>query len=412
LKSLLASARDVIRMSLAWRGHMMSLLVGWLTMFVIGTDLFVISPLLPKLAEQYGVSPALVGLSVTAFSLSYIISAPLSGHVADQFGQSRVLTVGLIVFAAGNLATAAASGLFWLLAARLVAGAGAAAVSPTVYTLVASAAAPERRASWMAFIVSGVLVSLALGAPIGGWLGAALGWRNVFIALAAASLFVVLPNRWVWPRRLGVLPGVPRSLVALSAVTIARRITPMVLWSTGLYGMYTYLGVGLAAAGHSTENIARAIMMYGAGAIAGVLLGGQLTDRFGTKRMSAIALLGLSVCFVLLQLAVHAGVLVWLVLGITSVVAQLFFPAQQTGLANDFPQQRTSMMAWNNSALFFGISLGSLFGGQTFALAGFGADLMLAAALSLVAAMIVLLFVPTAAGLEAEVSGIGGRTQR
>jgi DHA1 family purine base/nucleoside efflux pump-like MFS transporter len=85
---------------------------------------------------------------------------------------------------------------------------------------------------------------------------------------------------------------------------------------------------------------------------------------------------------------------------LTSVVAQLFFPAQQVGIANDFPARRASMMAWNNSALFFGISLGSLFGGQAVAFAGFEANLLLSAAIALIGSMVVGLVVPTPPGVH------------
>src|ERR1700693_4556126 len=98
------------------------LAVGWLTMFVVGTDLFVVSPLLPMIAAEYRVSPAVVGLCVTVFSLSYMVSAPLFGHVADRIGRRRMLLCCLAAFAAANLLTAAAASLIWLLAGRMVAG--------------------------------------------------------------------------------------------------------------------------------------------------------------------------------------------------------------------------------------------------------------------------------------------------
>ena len=53
------------------------LAVAWLTMFLVGTELFVFSPLLPVLAADYHVAPSLAGLSVTMFSLAYMVSAPL-----------------------------------------------------------------------------------------------------------------------------------------------------------------------------------------------------------------------------------------------------------------------------------------------------------------------------------------------
>jgi predicted MFS family arabinose efflux permease len=72
-------------------------------------------------------------------------------------------------------------------------------------------------------------------------------------------------------------------------------------------------------------------------------------------------------------------VLVDCALALTSLVAQLFFPAQQISLANDFPAVRTTILAWNNSALFLGISLGSLIGGQAISASGFDGNLMASA---------------------------------
>ena len=62
------------------------------------------------------------------------------GQLADRIGRRRVLIFCLGAFAAGNLLTAAAGNLAWLLAARLLAGAVAAGVSPSAYALVAGIA--------------------------------------------------------------------------------------------------------------------------------------------------------------------------------------------------------------------------------------------------------------------------------
>jgi len=369
-------------------GPLGSLMVGWLTMFVVGTDLFVVSPLLPMIAADYRVSTAVAGLCVTVFSLTYMASAPLFGHVADRIGRRRMLVCGLAAFAAANLLTAAATSVIWLITARVAAGAAAASVTPSVYALVGGAAPPDRRATWMALVVSGLLLSLAIGAPIGAWAGASIGWGPVFAVLAGLSLCLVWPNFAIWPRDRGAAEGGGPSIDSLPAALVARRLMPMVIWSTGLYGMYTYLGAGLAGAGFSTDQIARAILFYGGGAIAGVLLGGRLADRLGAKVMAAASFLGLAACFLLLQFAVHAGILVDLALALTSAVAQLFFPAQQAGLANDFPARRATVLAWNNSALFLGISLGSLVGGQAVALAGLEANLVISAGIALAGGII------------------------
>jgi predicted MFS family arabinose efflux permease len=88
-------------------------------------------------------------------------------------------------------------------------------------------------------------------------------------------------------------------------------------------------------------------------------------------------------------------------LGVSSAVAQLFFPAQQAGLANDFPDQRGTALAWNNSALFFGILLGSLVGGEAVAVGNFGADLTISASIVLIGCIINGFAVPGPATLRA-----------
>jgi len=55
------------------------LLTAFLSLLVVGTDLFVVSPLLPAIADDYGVSAGAAGASVTAFSLAYMLAAPAVG---------------------------------------------------------------------------------------------------------------------------------------------------------------------------------------------------------------------------------------------------------------------------------------------------------------------------------------------
>jgi predicted MFS family arabinose efflux permease len=373
-----------IRKSSATAGAFAQLAVAWVTMFVVGSDLFVVSPLLPLMSADYAVPPAAAGLSVTVFAVTYMLSAPALGHLADRVGRGRVLTCCLYAFGAANLLTAIAGDFTWLLATRIVAGAAAAGVSPSIYALTGSSAPPERRATRLAIVVSGLLMSLSLGTPIGLLSAVSLGWPVVFAALAALSLVLAWANNSVWhdPRaaKRRAAPG-----DRLTATVLAVQLAPTVLWSTALYAMYTYLGEGLSASGYSTEQIAEVILFYGCGAIAGSLIGGRIADRLGARLTISIGLSGLSSSLLLLLVALHLGMIVNCAFGLASLSAQMFFPAQQLRLADQFPGSRAVMLAWNNSALFLGISLGSLIGGRAVALGGFDTDLTIAAAIAIVA---------------------------
>ncbi|HBK05144.1 MAG TPA: MFS transporter [Acetobacteraceae bacterium] len=356
-------------MSAPWR-----LACGWITLFVVGTDLFIISPLLPRIATQWGLSVGMAGLSVTVFSLTYLIGAPLFGQLADRFGRRRTLVGCLLGFVAANLLTAAAPSFGWLLAVRVAAGAAASGVAPLIYAGVGEAAPPARRATWMAIAVSGLLLALSVGAPTGTIIASYLGWRAPFVVLGLLSLGLAAANRLIWPadpRRTGQA-GAP--LPALNLPLVVRRLFPTVLWATALYGVYTYLGTWLTLGGSSAAEIARAIGYYGVGALGGTLLGGQLADRFGTTRTMLLSVVGLAAGLAAFSVGVGSGWAVDILLLVMSAFAQFYFPAQQSGLARDFPERRALMLALNNSALFLGISLGSLIGGEAMALSGFNAN--------------------------------------
>jgi predicted MFS family arabinose efflux permease len=224
------------------------LTVGWLTMFVIGSDLFVLSPLLPLIAADFTSSAAVTGLSVTLFSVTYMLSAPFLGQLGDRIGHGRVLTYSLCAFGLANLLTAAAGNLTWLLGMRVFAGAAAAGVSPSVYALVGGGAPSNRRATWLSIVVSGLLMSLAFGASFGGLIGAAFGWPTVFAAIGSLSLLLVWANNRVWRKDDNANVPAPPPW-PLSAAAVALRLAPTVVWSTAVYAMYTYLGSGLIVSG-------------------------------------------------------------------------------------------------------------------------------------------------------------------
>ena len=81
-------------------------------------------------------------------------------------------------------------------------------------------------------------------------------------------------------------------------------------------------------------------------------------------------------------------------LGLTAAVARLFFPAQQAGLATDFTSCRATALAWNNSALFLGITLGSILGAQAIAISGIDANLTVSAGIALIGCVLNTLIVP------------------
>jgi predicted MFS family arabinose efflux permease len=114
-------------------------------------------------------------------------------------------------------------------------------------------------------------------------------------------------------------------------------------------------------------------------AFAGALLGGHMVYWLGPSATVSISLAGTCLSFMALWLAMHNSILVDAAFAMTSLVAQIFFPAQQSLLLRRFPTRYATVLSCNNSALFIGIALGSIIGGQVLAIGGFTAILPISA---------------------------------
>ncbi|GAA4232047.1 MFS transporter [Actinomadura meridiana] len=347
---------------------------AFVTLLTIGTDLFVVSPLLPSIAGQYGVSVGAAGNAVTFFSVAYLVAAPCVGMVADRVGRRFVLVAGLALFAAANVLTGAAPSFGVLLGARVLAGVGAAAVTPSTQALVGQVAPADRRGTWMSVAVAGFLISLTTGAPTGTALASAFSWRVTFVALGGLALVLVVVNAVSWPRRAGAVTGEGPVADRVRVLTKIRAVSVTGLWAFAVYALYTYLGTALrTVAGLSTGLVAVALVLFGLGAVVGSLFGGRLADRFGARRMSTISLVLLAVFQLVVDLMFHApkGVLV-VVLGAFALSAYPCLPAFQARLVEAFPGQVGSVFAWNSCFMYLGTSLGAAAGGALMSSAGFG----------------------------------------
>ena len=355
---------------------MISRAAGWLTLFLIGTDLFVMSPLLPSITHELGVPAADGGWAVTTFAAAYLVGGPSFGSLADRTSRSRVLGIGLAVFALANLATALAGSFPVLLAVRALAGLAASGVTPSVYALVGSAAPPAKRATWLAVVTSGLLTALITGAPAGTLMAEVVGWRGVFVVMAIASVLIL---GFIWasavrPRRSTAAVGAPgpppqpAATAAPPSVTTPvstplrlRAVSVTTLWALAVYGIYTYLGTILTNIAHLTSwLLAAALACFGLGAIAGNLAGGRLTDRWGGRTVSIVSLSALAVLDTVLGLTLDAPTAVLLlVLAAVALAAYPYFSAQQARLIAYQPAGSGLLIAWNNSAMYAGILIGS-----------------------------------------------------
>lgn len=152
---------------------------------VAATVTALVSPLLATLTRTYGVSPAEIGLVVTAAAAPGIALIPVGGTLADRYGRKPVLITGLLVFGAAGGALAFVRDFPTVLALRAVQGVGFAWVIPVVITSLRDLfdGDGEATAQGLRFAVSGV--SQTVFSALAGVL-VVLGWRYPFLVFAGA----------------------------------------------------------------------------------------------------------------------------------------------------------------------------------------------------------------------------------
>ncbi|MDF0529368.1 MFS transporter [Tsukamurella sp. 8F] len=371
----------------------------YVVFFLMGAEMYLVSPLLPEISHAFGASTAQAATVVTAYVVVYAVAGPPLGLLADRYPRKRSAIAGAVVFLIGNAGCAAAPSLGALVAARGVTGLGAALAAPAIWAYLAERTATHQRGRAISLGASVYSLGQVLGVPLGALLADAGGWQapflgvSILMALATVTLAGRLESTPVaaTPRGAGALVRPWRS------PHIRLGLVSTFLLQAGRLGAYTYIGALFAERfGLPLSALGLVGLLVGAGSMAGSLVAGTTLDRLtrigvrGTWVSVASALLFIP-CAAVASMSHHLPIAL-VALALWCVFGGGFYSSQQTHLASADPTQRASVVAWNNSMMNAGIAVGTTVlgataaGGPTFAAITclFGLGAAVAAAIPLI----------------------------
>lgn len=155
---------------------------------------------LPTLATSFEATMAEVQWVVISYLLAVTSLIVGAGRLGDIIGRTRLLLMGIGLFAAASLACAVAPSLWVLISARAVQGLGAAVMMALTIAMVGDLVPKDRTGSAMGLLGTVSAVGTALGPSLGGVLIAAFGWQAVFAVMAAIGGITLLIGRVLIPR--------------------------------------------------------------------------------------------------------------------------------------------------------------------------------------------------------------------
>lgn len=404
---------------------------GWLVALAAGalafyTDDYVIAGVIPEIAADLGVTVAVAGQLVTVFSVTVAVAAPLAAVLLARLPRRTVLTAAAVVFTLANAVAAVAPNFGALLGLRVVAALAAASATPTLFSTAAQLAPPERIGRSVAAVALGVTGAIALGVPLGTWVGGAFGWRATFTVMAVAGALVAVGFARAVPARTGTgeVLSVRAQLGILLRPALSLGLMANLVLMMGSMLLLTYLAPFTGAlAGTGTAGRGALFAVSGAAGMVGIWAGGLATDRWGADRA---LLLGVST-FVLAMGALTAlwplrpvptAVLVPLV-ALWGGAAFWNSPAVQARLHTLAGPASAQALALNTSGTYLGVAAGGAFGGLVLSVGGLGPLPVVAGAAGLVAVGLFALAAssgpaptaPTAPSAPVSAPGRGGRAE-
>lgn len=161
--------------------------------FMIGLSGGFTAVLGPAFVADLGIDYSNATWISLTLAMSTAACAPILGKLGDVFGRRKTLLTGILIFTLGNICTAIAPSLPFMLGARFVVGIGTAAITPIVMAYIVTEYPQEEMGKAFGLymlISSGAVV---IGPTLGGIIMNAAGWRAmmwVAVAICAAVLAI------------------------------------------------------------------------------------------------------------------------------------------------------------------------------------------------------------------------------
>lgn len=307
--------------------------------FFDSIDLGSLTFLLGSIRMEFGLSAAQAGFLSSMSFLGMFFGAAISGIAADAFGRRTVFQVSMIFWGLGSLWCYYAPDPTTLGYARLLLGFGMGMEFPVALAIVSEFVPTAKRGRYLAILEGFWPIGFIAAGLLSWYFLSYFSWREMFLAQAIPALFLFVVRffvpespRWLADRGRkaeaeAVMSKIEASVLArLPAGTelaapkplpeVARgerRFSFFELWSEdyagrtvmiwlvwffallGFYGLTTWLGALLQAAGYTDVTSTAYIVLIALAGIPGFITAAWLVDAWGRKGTCALMLIGSAV---------------------------------------------------------------------------------------------------------------------
>jgi len=352
------------------------ILILGLAGFVVMADNWVVSPILPAIADNLGQEVTRAGLLITAYMLPFGLFQLVFGPLADRYGKRQVLSGTMLLFTAATALCAIAFGFTDLTVYRALTGVFAAAVMPVSLALIGDMVPlPKRQAAIGTFMAISFL-GQGLSMAIGGTTAYFLSWRGVFgiysvLAAVSTTLLFVSGRHYPTAKNPGSSFFAPYGRLLKTSASL-RLYLIVLLEGILIIGSFSYLGAYISKT-YQYNYFYIGLIMTAFGIAA--MIGGRMSGKLGSSvQQKNLVVSGLTIAFVANVVLYFLGYqLGFLILAVTLLGFGLML-AHSTLLtiATEFAAQaRGAAMSLAAFCFMGGGGVGTAIGGKIIEAAGF-----------------------------------------
>ncbi|MBE9888022.1 MFS transporter [Enterococcus durans] len=350
----------------------LTLLALVINAFAIGSTEFISVGLMPLIVNSFHVTLAQAGLTVSLYAIGVTIGAPLLTVLTGKWNRKYLMIVIMLLFIIGNLVAAFALSFSMLLGGRIISALAHGLFMSVSSVIAADVVEPNKRASAIAIMFTGLTVATVTGVPLGTFIGQQTNWHFTFIFIAIIGALGLVANLFLIPKHLPI-PGVVdlRGIIRIfKNKFLLGSFIVTALGYGGTFSAYTYLTPILEdKIGYSAHAVVLLLVVYGIMVAIGNTIGGHFSNKQPLKSLSLMfGLLSLSLVFLFVAILSNQlilATLATLVLGLFSFMNVPGLQLYVVQLAEEYtPKDITLASAFNISAFNIGIAFGSFVGAQ------------------------------------------------
>ncbi|GEN29203.1 MFS transporter [Halovibrio variabilis] len=258
----------------------LALLALAISAFAIGTTEFVTTGLLQDIASDLNVTIPQAGYLTSGYAMGVVVSAPVLTILLTRFNRKYTLLFLIFLFIIGSIVSALAVNFQQLLVGRVLSAFCHGAFFGIGAVVATKVAAPNKKASAMALMFTGLTLANVIGVPLGTYFGQHFGWRAAFWVIAALGGVGFIGLLALVPKQANERSNVLKEIAVFRRPQVWLALLVTAIGFSGLLASFAYISPMMTdVAGFTPESLAWILSIYGIGLVVGNLVAARFADK-------------------------------------------------------------------------------------------------------------------------------------